>query len=129
MPNGRAADWLRQAQSDFAWGNSSLAGGHFSQTCFVAQQVAEKAAKAIAFHRGAEIVRSHSVFAIARELKVNGPLAEAARRLDQYYVAARYPDAQPAGAPFELFTEDQAVEALAYAKRFIDAAVDEVDDG
>jgi HEPN domain-containing protein len=63
MQQSRAIDWFRQADEDLRWGQTSLGGGHFSQTCFIAQQVAEKAAKAIAFQRGAAEIRGHSVLA------------------------------------------------------------------
>lgn len=120
MRSSRHRDWLNQAKSDLAWGRDSLRCGHYAQTCFIAQQVAEKCLKALAFFRGAELVRGHSALAIARELGINGDLETAAMRLDQYYIATRYPDAQPAGAPFEYFTRDQAGEALAFAECFID---------
>lgn len=129
MRSPRAGDWLRQAQDDQRWGGNSLRAGHFSQTCFIAQQVAEKSVKAMAFHRGAEAVRGHSILAIVRELGIDGELEEAAKRLDQYYIASRYPDAQPGGAPFELFTRGQAEEALRLSAAFLEAATREVADG
>lgn len=126
MESGRYKDWLKQAMSDMAWGRDSLTGGHYAQTCFIAQQLAQKCLKAMAFYRGAEMVRGHSALAIARELAINGDLETAAMRLDQYYIATRYPDAQPAGAPFEYFTRDQAAEAIAFAALFIDRARNEL---
>ena len=39
----RYRDWLRQAENDLLWAEHSLAGGFWAQTCFVAQQAAEKA--------------------------------------------------------------------------------------
>ena len=98
-----------------------MEAGFFSQSCFIAQQVAEKALKALAYYRGAELVRGHSVLVVCRELGINGSLEEAAQRLDQYYIPTRYPDAQPAGAPFRFFTAHQAAEALDMAQQFIDA--------
>ncbi len=76
--------------------------------------------KALAYHRGAEFVRGHSVLVVCRELEINGDLEEAAQRLDQYYIPTRYPDAQPAGAPYRFFTAAQAEEALELAGRFIE---------
>ena len=113
---GRAGDWLAQAGNDFEWATSSFREGHFAQTCFVCQQVAEKALKALALLRGYEAVRGHSVTEIAKALDINDEILNAGRRLDQYYITARYPDAVPSGAPFELFTRDQAKEALGFAE-------------
>ena len=111
----RHRDWLRQAENDMQWAQCSMAGGFFAQTCFVAQQAAEKALKACCQARGFDVIRSHSLFLIVKELGINGKLEQYARELDIYYIAGRYPDAFPAGAPFELITEEQA-------RRAIDAA-------
>lgn len=116
----RAKDWLDQACNDLKWGQSSAKAGFHSQACFIAQQVAEKALKALAYFRGAELVRGHSVLMVCRELQINGELEEAAMRLDQYYIPTRYPDAQPSGAPFRFFSTTQSAEALALAARFIE---------
>jgi len=43
MSRSRHRDRLEQAKADFQWGEDSLDHGHFAQTCFIAQQVAEKA--------------------------------------------------------------------------------------
>jgi len=118
----RAGDWLRQAESDLAWAQDSLTGEHWSQVCFTCQQVGEKALKSIALSRGADEVRSHSILRIAEALAINGDLAKKARRLDQYYISARYPDAYAEGAPFEYFGEEQAIEAVEFAHDFIERA-------
>lgn len=39
----RAMDWLRQAENDLSWAMDSLKGEYWSQVCFTAQQIAEKA--------------------------------------------------------------------------------------
>jgi len=114
--SGRAHDWLAQAEDDYRWGADSHQQGHFAQTCFICQQVAEKALKALGFLRGFESIRSHSVVRIAKALSVNDEVLNAGRRLDQYYITARYPDALPSGAPFEVFTEEQSKEALVFAQ-------------
>ena len=64
-------------------------------------------------------MRGHSVAEIAKALDINDEILNAGRRLDQYYITARYPDALPSGAPFELFTPDQAKEALGFAERVL----------
>ena len=117
--SNRAQDWLDQAKDDLRWGSASAESGFYSQSCFIAQQVAEKALKALAYHRGAALVRGHSVLMVCHELEINGELEEAAQRLDQYYIPTRYPDAQPFGAPFRFFTSAQASEALEFAAQFV----------
>lgn len=54
---------------------------------------------------------------IIKTLGENGELAKLAKELDLYYLSGRYPDAFPAGAPFEMFTSDQAEGALGAATR------------
>lgn len=39
------------------------------------------------------------------------------RYLDLYYISGRYPDAFPAGAPFEMITRQQAERALTAAEK------------
>ncbi|MCC5805859.1 MAG: HEPN domain-containing protein [Opitutales bacterium] len=125
MSANRSRDWLAQAKNDLAWGEATTAAGFHAQACFIAQQVAEKSLKAIAYFRGAALVKGHSVLSVARELAVNGELKSAARRLDQYYIPTRYPDAQPDGAPFEFFSREQAEEALKLAALFLRSAENE----
>lgn len=120
MGTNRAMDWFKQAEDDLCWAQDSFKAGHFAQTCFIAQQVGEKALKALALHRGYMQVKSHSILEIARALGVNGEIEQIAKRLDQYYISTRYPDAFPAGAPFEFYTEEQAAEAIAFAKRLVE---------
>jgi HEPN domain-containing protein len=42
--------------------------------------------------------------------------------LDQYYIPTRYPNGIPDGAPFEVYTRDQAAEALETAAAILDHA-------
>lgn len=129
MDHSRHHDWLAQAKADFLWGKDSFASGHFAQTCFIAQQVAEKSLKAIAYKRGYAAVRGHSAFEIASDLEINGPLRKAAQLLDQYYISTRYPDAVPQGNPSQYYTDDQAKDALDKAEAFIEKADKELADG
>lgn len=112
----RYQDWMNQAKNDLLWAQHSLNGGFYSQTCFIAQQASEKALKAYCFTKGFDIVRTHSLFQIIKSLKENGPLEKNARELDLYYISARYPDALPGGAPYEVITKDQAEKALKAAQ-------------
>ncbi len=120
MKSNRALDWLKQAENDLIWATDTLKDKHFAQACFVSQQVGEKSLKALAYSKDIDIVKSHSIMAIARSLKINGDIEKMGKRLDLYYISARYPDAFPSGAPFEYFTEDQATEALNFAGKIIE---------
>jgi HEPN domain-containing protein len=128
-PENRSRDWLRQAENDLEWAADTLKSGRFAQACFVCQQAAEKAMKSIAFARGADKVKGHSILAVARALGVNAEVEAAARKLDLYYITTRYPDALPAGAPFEFFAHDQAKEALDLAELILARAREELGHG
>jgi HEPN domain-containing protein len=127
--NNRAHDWYKQAVNDLAWAKDSLVSGHWAQVCFICQQVAEKALKAIALSKGALEIKSHSLVRIAEALGVNGEIDRMGRRLDVYYITSRYPDAFAEGAPFEYFDREQAEEALGFASAFISMAELEIQDG
>lgn len=117
--NNRAMDWLKQAENDLLWAKDTLTSKHYAQACFICQQVAEKSLKSIALFRDFDAVKSHSVMEIAKSLGINDEMEMMAKKLDLYYISTRYPDAVPAGAPFEFFSRDQAEEAVGFAERFI----------
>jgi HEPN domain-containing protein len=115
--------WLRQAADDYRFGRHALRGRFFAQACFVAQQVAEKAVKAVHYHLTGRPVIGHSVHALLKRLNaragVTAALLRTGGQLDQYYVSARYPDALPGVAPSDAYSESQARAALAAAGRIL----------
>lgn len=56
---------------------------------------------------------------IAKSLGINGDIENIGKRLDLYYISARYPDAFSSGAPYEYFTREQAEEAIRFAERLL----------
>lgn len=117
--DNRSLDWLRQAINDFEWAEETLKLNRYAQACFVAQQCGEKAIKALAMHRGVDEIRGHSIAEISKLLKVNGDIERCGKRLDQYYISSRYPDAFSSGSPYDYFTHDQAEEAIKFANTII----------
>ncbi len=69
--------------------------------------------------QGAKAAFTHSLLKLAQALKLNGQIERAARKLDLYYVSARYPDALPEGAPYKIFCQDDAQEALGWATEIL----------
>ncbi len=90
-----------------------------SRWYFNSQQSAEKAVKAVHYGSGERFVTGHSIFKLLSTLqqKVSGDIIEKAKVLDQFYIAARYPNGLPGGAPYEVFTQSQANEALEHAQQ------------
>ena len=72
------------------------------------------------------LVIGHSLVELLTPLAETHPvlatLREAAARLDQLYIPTRYPNGLPGGVPAEVFTEEQAAEAIAQASQFLERA-------
>ncbi len=121
-----AQRWLAQAENDLAFAELGLREGYYAQACFICQQAAEKALKALHYLQGARFVFGHSLVELLDPLRVKHPflsdLREGAQQLDQYYVPTRYPNGLPGGTPAEVFTKKQAGQAIEYAKQFIEKA-------
>jgi HEPN domain-containing protein len=125
VKNGRddAALWLRQADDDYRFGRSALAGRFHAQACFIAQQVAEKAVKSVHYGLSGRPVLGHSVHALLESLEsradVPDDLLTLGGQLDQYYVSTRYPDALPGIVPADAFSAAQARSALQAAGKIL----------
>ena len=119
----RADDWLRQAERDLAQARDSQAAQRHECACFAAQQAAEKAVTALHLALGQE-AWGHVVAKLLQDLpmSVSADLIDKARVLDNFYVATRYADGHPAGAPFEHYGRRQSGQAIAYAGEILDFA-------
>lgn len=117
----RADDWFRQAERDLAQARDSAAAQRHEWACFAAQQAAEKAVKALHLALGQD-VWGHVVAHLLRELPRAAPteLIDKARVLDNFYIATRYANGHPAGAPFEHYGQLQSGQAIAYAGEILD---------
>lgn len=120
-----AMRWLEQAEHDLDAAKKNLEILKFySDTCFLAEQAAQKALKAFLYFKGKRYVPIHSVVALVEAIleydKEFEPLIKYGRKLDQYYIPTRYPDALASPAvPFETYTKEQAEEALKYAEEIL----------
>lgn len=119
--------WLSQAEHDLATVSDLIEKKRFGWACFVAQQSAAKAVKAVYISRGHSIERIHRILDLIKgDAKRDLPgvtelLAhvDAARKLDGFYMPSRYPDAIPFGVPYERYTEEKAREALEWARQIL----------
>ena len=122
--------WLKQAENDLDFARLGLREGFFAQVCFLAQQSAEKAVKAIGYLLGERTVLGHSVAVLVDRYSERVPdladLRDEAGLLDQYYIPTRYPNGLPGGFPFMAFSEQQATNALAAAERFLRLASEQM---
>ena len=122
MPN-RAKDWFAQAERDLEQARDSRSAGRHEWACFAAQQGAEKALKALHLACNQE-AWGHMIAQLLAELPAGAPagLADKAKVLDNYYVATRYANGHPAGAPFEHYGRIQSDQAIQYASEIIEFA-------
>ena len=98
----RAKDWLNQAKKDLEQAKSSRENGHHEWGCFIAQQAAEKAVKAIHLALRQQAwghVVAKLIAELPEEHQPENDLIEKARVLDSFYIPTRYPNGHPEGAP------------------------------
>ena len=132
-PQAEAQRWIQQASADLDVARTLFDNGHWWAACFHAQQAAEKAVKSYLYGTGERLVLGHSVAQLVQQAAERDTgfrsLAEAAARLDTYYIGPRYPNAVPGGVPAQLFSEGQAREALDLADRVLSFVNKEREDG
>ncbi len=59
-PAEQAERWLAQAEDDLRWAIHLKDAGAYNLACFLSQQVAEKAMKALLYRAGREVVLGHA---------------------------------------------------------------------
>lgn len=115
--------WYEQARHTLASAERDLRDGDFAWCCFKAQQAGEYAAKAVLRGYG-RLAAGHSILRLLEEMRdggieVDDTALQEARLLDRHYIPPRYPDAYPAGSPFEFYDEKTAREAIEASTRLL----------
>ena len=122
MPE-RSKDWINQARKDLKVAEELMGDESLEWSCFVAQQAAGKAVKAV-FQKLNAVAWGHSTFELlkilAKKVVVNEELLNCARSLDKYYVPTRYPNSFESGSPYEYFTRRDAEDAIVCDRRIIE---------
>lgn len=120
----RAGLWLRQADATICGRHACFrGGGQAAQACFQAQQVGEKAIKALLAAEDRDL-RSHSLTHLLRELGPEPAVRwqRQARVLDKLYAPTRYPDALGDDLPADVFGPEDAAAALEAATALLNWA-------
>jgi HEPN domain-containing protein len=119
----RSQDWFRQPVRDLESAHAQKEDGFFEWACFIAQQAAEKAVKAVYQKLGGE-AWGHAVTDLLRGLEekvsVPGEILACAQDLDKFYIPARYPNGWATGAPTEYIKREDAEHALIDSKQIIE---------
>jgi len=116
--------WRREAGAALQQAQLTAEAGLHNWACFSAEQAAQLAVKALLHGLGAapwghDLVDLGERLAAAG-LEVPDETSGAMRRLSRHYMAARYPDTLPGGAPSDRYEAADAVEALADARRVVE---------
>jgi HEPN domain-containing protein len=115
----RSRDWFAQAERDLEHARHARRDGSHEWSCFACQQAAEKAVKALHLWLGQE-AWGHTISTLIDQLPLDaGELAEKGRVLDNFYVATRYANGHPDGAPFEHYGPLQSETAIAHASEIV----------
>jgi HEPN domain-containing protein len=119
-----AARWLEQAQDDLRWATHLRDAGAHNIACFLAQQVAEKALKALLYQQSEELVVGHSVQDLCERAAAASPdIAERCSHwgtLDGFYIPTRYPDALPGSIPAKVYDQATALRAVSLATEVVE---------
>jgi HEPN domain-containing protein len=121
-PAREALRWFLQAEDDLRFVEwVTREGIFFDKGCFIAQQAGEKALKACLYALGKRRVIGHSLFGMVGELAKMDvrfeKVASAAKWLDRFYIATRYPNGIPGGSPFQLYDKNDLDNAREDLKR------------
>jgi len=123
-------DWFEEALADLERAERMLALNDYSLTCYLSQQVAEKALKAAIIGLARKRPpRSHDITALYEEVKsfvaLPRDVVEELPVLSAFYVIARYPNAG-LRRPSRSFTKTQAERAVSVAGAVVEAVRNEL---
>lgn len=120
-----ARSWVSQAVRDLESAKKNFELGVHEVCCFLCEQAVQKLLKGFLILKGERRVLVHSTYLLAQRCAEYeprfAPIYDACRRLDIFYTPSRYPDALGGSAPWQVFGEPQANDALAAAKSVFDA--------
>ena len=127
-----ARRWIETAASDLGAARQLADGGYHAQACFLAQQCAVKAAKAMWFRIGGH-PWGHSIQALVEEFSLSDRLDDLAAlrgkaaELDRFYIPTRYPNGLPDLTPDKAYFAADSAQAIRLAGELWQAFKDWID--
>lgn len=120
-----AERWLLTAQEDLEAAKDLHGTGKFSHACFLSQQCAEKAMKALWLaidddpwgHSIQKLVMQFPQQDLLKDLQ---PWLNNASSLDKFYIPTRYPNGLPDLTPSQTYTSQDSEQALEKAGFFLE---------
>lgn len=118
MPQKEIELWWRQATSDIESARYNLEGKHLDVASFLAQQAAEKALKALRMRELREIIKTHDLVKLAKDVKAPINIVDNCANLNPVYIDTRYPDYADT-IPAELYSEKAVENFIAAAEEVL----------
>lgn len=123
-----AKSWVLQAVRDRESARKNFELNIYEVSCFLCEQAVQKLLKGFLILKGERHVLLHSTYLLAQRCADYEPrfeaIYDACRRLDIFYTPSRYPDALGGSAPWQVFGEQEARQAIAA----VDAVFSEIAD-
>ena len=114
FPPNDPREWMNQARGSLARAKTRLPGTYLEDSCFDAQQAAERAVKAVLLGRGVEFPHVHDLAWLLSLLEAHGERIPAevrkVSRLTGYAMHSRYPNLE------EAVSEEEYAETIAIAE-------------
>lgn len=125
--NDEARRWLRTAREDLKAAKVLLDNRKYSHSCFLCQQAAEKAVKAVHYSMDSD-PWGHSAKNLISSLSQKNTIIydklhmmqDKAMILDRFYIPARYPNGLPDLIPSEAYNKEDAEKAFKLAFSIVD---------
>jgi len=111
-------NWWKQATKDLIAAKNSFNSGNYEWASFQANQVAEKALKALFLYKKKASVPTHNLLTLGKALNAK-KIEDSLRELNPDYTIARYPDAANA-PPYEIYDKEKAKEKLKHAEKILE---------
>lgn len=127
-----ARRWLREAHNTLKQAQHSFESKDYNLVCFLTEQAAQKALKAVLYRDETRFVTIHSITELIKKIAVTRTefleILDRGTKLDQYYLSSRYPDAVPEPAiPSEIFIKEQAEEAMSIARTIFNVSASTIE--
>jgi HEPN domain-containing protein len=126
-----ALRWLKTAEEDLGAARGLLTIKKYSHACFIAQQCAEKAMKALWYALGDD-PWGHSIRKLIEEIPDKASRQrlmanlEAGNILDRYYIPTRYPNGLPDLTPGEVYLKKDADLCIRHARSILTAVKSQI---
>ncbi|HLC63072.1 MAG TPA: HEPN domain-containing protein [Candidatus Nanoarchaeia archaeon] len=105
--------WLNQAERDLTTANNSFKSKDYYAAAYWAQQVAEKALKALLIKNTGQFPKIHELTRLAKLANAPSNIIDLCAKINPSYTDSRYPDS------FKPYSKKESRETLEYTKEVL----------